>query len=384
MAKAGFVRDLAQTQATVTSACQRLCDDLKKRDCSPTRGPSFGRDRFMKIVSSVRFRNKARVVRDITPLVVPSPELLTIEGYHGMDQMREALGTEWIQYDAIYAPPPKPDLAIGISSTAFTEDEKEKLELSYESAYPNLFPENLYYPFLICQVMENSDMGIEEAERHSMYSASIAVQAVVRLYQNISAANEVDRKILAFSVVHNGYDVKIFGHFALVEEQKLTFFRHSLYATDLNTEERTKPYSIVRAIYDVFFPQHLARIKGALNRLPGPTFTPQLEPDEDFQESTGSLPSSQEQGKFKRPSLPSTSRMLQENERLRDEMSRMLRQHQEENVRLQEHFSSMLRKQGEQQMEESREQRASLERQLAHERARSAEIMTLLKEMIPK
>ena len=97
-----------------------------------------------------------------------------------------------------------------------------------------------------------------------MHGASIAVQAVVRLYQKISAADEVDQRILAFSVVHNTTAVRIFGHFARVEERKLTFFRRLLYTADfendLTSDKWAKPYSIIRAIYDVFFPQHLARI----------------------------------------------------------------------------------------------------------------------------
>lgn len=235
-----------------------------------------------------------------------------------------------------------------------------------------------------------------------MHSASIAVRAVVQLYQNISAANEVDRKILAFSVAHNDTTVNIFGHFATVEEQKLTFFRCRLYYGDLPADF-AKPYNIIRAIYDVFFPQHLARIRGALNRMRGralESFTSQL--DEDSQENAASQPSSQEQGKFKRPSLPSTDRIQQENDRLRDQISVVLREQQQER----EDFMKELRERREQmerqlaqQMEESRERRKQMERQLAQQReqmkrqlaqqmeeslAQQTEIITLLKERIAK
>ncbi|KAF2209205.1 hypothetical protein CERZMDRAFT_61562, partial [Cercospora zeae-maydis SCOH1-5] len=249
MEEAGLVMKVYQTQAAITSECQRLCDNLKNRDCTPPRGPSFERDRLLKMLDLVRFRNEARL---------------------GMDQMREAIDAEWTQCSTICGPRPKPDFVIGISSSAFAKDEKEKLRLSHTSACPNLFPENMYYPFLICEVT-GDDRPIQEAERQSMHSASIAVQAIVQLYKKISAADEVDRKILAFSVAHDYTTVKIFGHFARVEEQKLTFFRCHLYdanfATGFASNEWAKPYSIIRAIYDVFFPQHLARITGALNRL---------------------------------------------------------------------------------------------------------------------
>lgn len=392
MEKAGLVMKAYQTQAAITSACQRLCDDLKKRDYSPPRGPSFGRDRLLKMLDLVRFRNEARVFRDITPLVIPSPELLSIDGYPGMDQMSEAINAEWTQCNTISGPRPKPDFAIGISSTAFTADEMEKLMLSHTSACPNLFPENMYYPFLICEV-KGSGRAIQEAERQSMHSASIAVRAVVQLYQNISAANEVDRKILAFSVAHDNAQVKIFGHFATVEEQKLTFFRCRVYTADFDTDF-AKPYNIIRAIYDVFFPQHLARIKSALDRMRGRALessTSQLDLDEDSQEIAASQPSSQEQGKFKRPSLPSTDRIQEENDRLRDQISVLLREQQQER----EDFMKELRERREQmerqlarREEESRERREQMERQLAQQKeeslAQQTEIITLLKERIAK
>lgn len=226
-----------------------------------------------------------------------------------------------------------------------------------------------------------------------MHSASIAVRAVVQLYQNISAANEVDRKILAFSVAHNDTTVNIFGHFATVEEQKLTFFRCRLYYGDLPADF-AKPYNIIRAIYDVFFPQHLARIKGALDRMRGrelESFASQLDIDEDSQENAASQPSSQEQGKSKRPSLPSTDRIQQDNDRLRDEISALLREQHLQR----EDFMKQLREQSEQmerqlarREEESRERREQMERQLAQQKeeslAQQTEIITLLKERIAK
>lgn len=252
-----------------------------------------------------------------------------------------------------------------------------------------------------------------------MHSASIAVRAVVQLYQNISAANEVDRKILAFSVAHNNTQVKIFGHFATVEEQKLTFFRCRVYTADFDTDfasdEWAKPYNIIRAIYDVFFPQHLARIKGALDRMRGrelESFASQLDLDEDSQENAASQPSSQEQGKFKRPSLPSTERIQQENDRLRDQISVLLREQQ---LRREDHMKELrerreqMERQLAQQMEESREQDTMMERQMAQQTeqmkrqlaqqmeesrerktlmeeslAQQTEIITLLKESIAK
>lgn len=223
MEKAGLVMTQYSSPVAITSDCQRLFDDIKTRDCSSCvpHGPAFGKDRLLKMLQLAECCNEARLVRDIMPLVVPSPELLSIADYPGMGQMSEAMNAEWTQCNTICGPRPKPNFVVGISPSAFDDDEKGELRLNHTSASPNLFPEYMYFPFLVCEV-KDCNRPILEAERQSMHGASIAVQAIVQLYRKISAADEVDRKVLAFSVAHNQSEVKIFGHFAKVEEQDIT------------------------------------------------------------------------------------------------------------------------------------------------------------------
>jgi len=302
---AGLVMRTYESEVDITSDCRRLFEDMKNTDCWVPNGPAFRKDRLLKMLSLAQFCNEARVVRDIMPLVVPSPELLSIDGHPGMDQMREAMDEQWTQCNTICGPRPRPTFAVGISPSAFTDVEEEELMLNHTSACPNLFPENMYFPFLICQV-KDSYSPIQEAERQSMHSASIAVQAIIQLYRKISAADEVDRKILAFSVAHNNDDVKIYGHYAKVEGQNMTFFRCALYSACIFpyfvSDDWAKPYRIVRAIYELFFPQHLARIKDALARLRGralESFPSRSDLTQDSQRSAPSQPSSQETGTCK-------------------------------------------------------------------------------------
>ncbi|KAF2158944.1 hypothetical protein M409DRAFT_30574 [Zasmidium cellare ATCC 36951] len=222
---------------------------------------AYGQDRLAKVLRRVRFRNEARVVRDVTPIVVPSPELLHINGHAELDDVCKAMNAEWTQCDTLCGPRPKPDFVTGLSAAAFTKEEKEKLQMSHTSACPNLFLENMYFPFLIYEV-KGSDRLIEEAERQAMHSASIATRAVVELFRKISATAEVHKKILAFSVAHNHSIVMIFAHFATITDQRTSFFRRLLhlhrFAEDLESTAWTKSYQIIRAIYEHFVPQHLA------------------------------------------------------------------------------------------------------------------------------
>ena len=381
MQEAGLVMAEYQTQATITDECQRLCERMLEAEYPPPQGPLFQRDRLLKVLDGVQFRNEARVVRDITPIVVPSAELLLISDQSGLENITEAMNAEWIQCDTLCGPRPEPDFVAGISPSAFTSEEKEKLKMNHTSACPNLFPENMYYPFLICEV-KGSDRPIQEAERQAMHSASIAARAVIQLYRKISSAEQLNCKILAISVSHNNSAVKVFGHFAQIENEKITFFRHRIYAADFAADfasrDWAKAYKITRGIYAHFFPKHLERVASALPKLRQralESFTSLLGLDSGAEESsreiTPGATSSQESGPFKKPSRPSVSKLQQENDRLRDQLLNVLREQQAQSVQQKEEQreqKDLMERQLAQQKEEQREQKDMVEQQLAQQR----------------
>ena len=383
-----------QTQAIISDDCRLLCNSILEADYPPPQGPLFQRDKLLKVLDQVQFRNEARVVRDITPIVVPSAELLFINDQPGLEYITEAMNAEWVQCDTLCGPRPKPDFVAGISPSAFTREEKEKLKMNHTSACPNLFPENMYYPFLIYEV-KGSDRPIQEAERQAMHSASIAARAVIQLYRKISSAEQLNRKILTISVFHNNTAIKIFGHFAQIDEEHITFFRHRIYAADFAADFASRDWAkaskITRGIYDRFFPKYLERVASALPKLRQralESFTSELGLDsgaeDSSQEVTPSATSSQESGLFKKPSRPSTSKLQQENDRLRDQLLSVLREQQAQNTQQKEEqreqkemmerqLDQQTERQLAQQREEQREQKEMMERQLAQQKEEQRE-----------
>ena len=375
MQEAGLIMAEYQTQAVISDDSRRLCNSILEGDYPPPQGPLFQRDKLLKVLDQVQFRNEARVVRDITPIVVPSAELLFISDQPGLEYITEAMNAEWVQCDTLCGPRPKPDFVAGISPSAFTREEKEKLKMNHTSACPNLFPENMYFPFLICEV-KGSDRPIQEAERQAMHSASIAARAVIQLYRKISSAEQLNRQILTISVSHNNTTIKVFGHFAHIDNEHITFFRHRIYAADFAADfasrDWAKAYKITRGIYDQFFPKHLERVASALPKLRQralQSFTSQLGLDsgaeDSSQEATPSATSSQESGPFKKPSHPSKSKLQQENDRLRDQLLSVLREQQAQNA---------------QQKEEQQEQKDMMERQVAQQREQTERQLAQQKE----
>ncbi|KAK1808197.1 hypothetical protein LTR12_017447 [Friedmanniomyces endolithicus] len=395
---------MADRQGAISDQCRELCKRILVATAAVPVSSYCRKKQLHKVLERLRYRNEARVVRDVTPLVVPSAELLHIGGNTGLQHAVEALNAQWDGIATLCGPMPKPAFVAGISPSAFTPEEKYRLKLHHTATCPNYFPENMYYPFLICEV-KSSDKPIQEAERQAMHSASIAANAIIELYRKNSKASELNRKILTLSNSHNSSTVKFYGHFAEIQSDRVTFFRHRMYeknfAADLadavvadpedETSEWWRPYMITTGIYNHFFPQHLERIRTAVSELRDralESFTSQLGIESngaraDSQGLDSSVSSSQDPGQFKKPSHPSTVKLQRENEKLlelllqqQEQQKQQLAQQKEEQREQKEMMQRQLAQQKEEQREqkeEQREQKEMLQRQLSQQERQLAQ-----------
>ncbi|KXL45095.1 hypothetical protein M433DRAFT_134797 [Acidomyces richmondensis BFW] len=393
MEEAGLV--MADNPAGINEACRTLCEDLLRSEPSIIQSTFPEKERFAKVLDRVRYRNEARIVRDVTPVLVPSAELLHIDGFPGLEHATEAVDALWEGIATLCGPTPKPDLVIGISPSAFTNEEKENLKMHHTSHCPNRFPESMYFPFLVCEV-KCSDKSIREAERQAMHSASIAANAIIQLYKKVSRAHELNRKLLTISVAHDNSTVMVFGHFAYIMDDRVTFFRHRIYENNFgaslayaiaathDTDEWCRAYKVAMGIYEHLFPKHLSRIKSAVVQLHDQalnSFTSQLGVD-SFEEGTGSQDlgtnvSSQENAIFKKPSHPASIRLQQENDKLL-----LLLQQQQEQQKQQQEQQKQQQEQQKQQQEQQKRQMEMMERQIAQQKEEHKQQMTQLKDII--
>ena len=169
-----------------------------------------------------------------------------------------------------------------------------------------------------------------------MHIASVAANAIVELFRDpaVSRAGELHRKILVFSISHDHTTVRIHGHYARIEGDKITLHRHLIRSFDLrdqNSKEKWTTYHIVRKIYDYFAPIHLERIRDAIAQLPVDSsfgISPaslesshggDKETESDSQEMAEGAPSSKGTDRVKKPRLKPTAMLQQEIEWLRKE-----------------------------------------------------------------
>lgn len=215
---------------------------------------------------------------------------------------------EWTKCENLGGTTPKPDLAVGLSYSTFTDVEKAKLQNHTTFASPTKFTDALFFPFLVCEA-KCGRRNVNDADRQNVHSASIAVNAIVQLYRAVGndMAETLSGHILVFSVSHDNERVKIYGHFPLIRDGKVTFHRY--YVDDYTLDghygrDRDKGSNFTRAVYHTFYPKHVQRIQAALAMLDNPTTKSMLSDiSVDDSDSQQSRPSSQESAHLARPTL---------------------------------------------------------------------------------
>ena len=188
-----------QKKPNVTDECKKLCEELLNGNYKTPVDSFFEESCFESVMDAAYSWNEAQVRRHIMPLVVPSAAALNIHKIADLKGIIEEIDTQWVKCAAIQGPQPKPDFAAGLGSFAFTPREIEQLNSSHTSDCPTYVTDGMYFPFLVCEA-KSAERGIREAERQAMRSASIAVRAIIRLYERVSRQQELYRKILLFSM----------------------------------------------------------------------------------------------------------------------------------------------------------------------------------------
>ncbi|KAI9777639.1 MAG: hypothetical protein M1835_005190 [Candelina submexicana] len=313
-----------------------LCQEYLKGNRKTVKTSVFTAKEFAEVLIRVRELNEPRIVRDVTPWIVPSAEVLWFRNELKLDYIGDALSVEWTPCATMGGKKPKPDYIAALRSSAYTKEEIDKLENYAQPKRPFRFTPELSYPFLMCEGKPGT-VGLNEADRQNIHSASIAVQAIFALYDEAFGdtaphrVQELYGKILVFSVSHDNDKFVLYGHFAVAESDtsnNLRFYRHpiNVYSLTMNDgADLYKGYNFISNVYEKFGPIHRKRIKDAAARLPTPVRRTSLSfaasnmsvdesnPDQDSREVA-----SQGEGQMMPPpSIPNTAereriRMLEE------------------------------------------------------------------------
>jgi hypothetical protein len=233
----------------------------------------FCDDLFEETCEMVRNKNEARVVRDISPLIVPSAEILAIRGAKHLKILIESTNEGWSNSIPITPTRPQPDYAVGFRRTAFTEDQLKKLSpfvggLLEKSYFMATY--YMYLPFLTCEVKCGA-AALDIADRQNAHSMTMAVRGVVDLFRLVKREKELHREILAFSISHDDSSVRIYGHYPVINGKDTTYYRHPIDKFDFTArdgKEKWTAYKFTKNVYEIWMPIHLKRIYSVIDELP--------------------------------------------------------------------------------------------------------------------
>jgi len=102
----------------------------------------------------VRNKNEARVVRDISLLIVPPAEVLAIRGAKHLKILIESVNKGWNNSIPITKTRPQPDYSVAFRREAFTEDQLKRIELFVDELIETSFfiaTYSMYFPFFTCE-----------------------------------------------------------------------------------------------------------------------------------------------------------------------------------------------------------------------------------------
>jgi len=255
----------------ITDASKSLCRRHLESEQDVRKDSLFRDDLFERTCRKIQDRNEARVVQDISRLIVPSAETLATYGATHLDHLIEGVNEGWMGSIPVEGPKPQPDYSVGFRRSAFTDEQLKKLDPLIGSVFDTSFfvaTYRMYFPFLTCEVKCGA-AALDVADRQNAHSMTVAVRGVVELYRAVKREKELHREILAYSISHDHTSVRIYGHYLVIEGDKTTFYRHPIRKFDFTDgEEKWTAYKFTKNVYDIWMPLHFERICSAINNLP--------------------------------------------------------------------------------------------------------------------
>ncbi|KAH6982269.1 hypothetical protein BKA56DRAFT_585601 [Ilyonectria sp. MPI-CAGE-AT-0026] len=264
---------MRESKQGIADASKRLVEDLLAGEQQFPRDTIFDDGIFEEACLNLTDKSETRIIQDISRLLVPSAETLALRN-KSLKDLIESVNEGWDGSIPLLDVHPQPDYSVGFSYTAFTDAQLDKLSpfLGEPTDDMSFFlgTYEMHFPFLTCETT-GSTGDLHIADRRNAYSMTLAMRAVTKLFCAVKRGNEVDREILAFSVSHDACMVQIYGHYPVFNGEKVKYYRHPIYHYFITANEgkdRWTAYRIIKNIYELWMPGHLAKLCSAIDQLP--------------------------------------------------------------------------------------------------------------------
>ncbi|KAJ4307309.1 hypothetical protein N0V88_000692 [Collariella sp. IMI 366227] len=258
----------------ITDGSKQLIRGLLDDEQPVPQGTLFDDEIFVDACYNLENKNEARIIQEISRLIVPSAESLALRNKN-YKPLVESVNEGWNNSIPLTSTRPQPDYSVGFKRDAFTEDQLTKLSPfigDFITGDQSFFMATyyMYFPFLTCEVKCGA-AALDIADRQNAHSMTLAVRGIVELFRAVKREDEVNRKILAFSVSHDHRSVRIYGHYPVISGKDVKYYRHPIHEFSfaaLDGKEKWTAYRFTKKVYDTWMPAHFKNICSAIDQLP--------------------------------------------------------------------------------------------------------------------
>lgn len=252
--KSSFIR---KSKLNITNASKNLCRNLLDAKQTVSSNTLFRDDLFDETCESVRGRNEVMIIRDISPLICSSAQVLRIYDISHLEHLIESVNEDWNSAIPFYDARSQLDYSVKFDRFAFTNEQLEKLTLivdeitdSYTFYFMIIW--RMYFSFLTCEVKCGA-ATLDVADWQNAHSMTLAVRAVVQLFRLMKREKKLHREILAFSISHDHCTIRIYDHYSVIKEKETIFHRHlirNFAFIEQDEKEKWTIYKFTKNVYD--------------------------------------------------------------------------------------------------------------------------------------
>ena len=261
-----------KSEQGISDASKTLCRNLLERKYVTPENTIFGDNVFDKACRKVQDKNEARILQDITRLLVPSAETLATLGDERLAILAESVNEGWNNCISVSNPRPQPDYAAAFGRSAFSDDQLNKLRPSLgDPGYLSMFMATYYmhFPFLTCEV-KCGTTGLDIADRQNGHSMAVAVRGILELFRLGKKESDLHGEILTFSISHDHRTVRLYGYYPVMDGNKTEIYRHPIHTFDftaLDGKEKWTTYNFTVGVY-IYSLSLIERIRSIIDDLP--------------------------------------------------------------------------------------------------------------------
>jgi len=265
---------MKESKEGISDASKLLCQKLLDGEQDVPKESVFDDAVFRNACQNLQGKNEARVIQDVSRLIVPSAETLALRA-ESLECLVESVNEGWNNSIPLTGTRPQPDYSVGFRREAFTQDQLDKISPilgDWVSGDQSFFMATYYmlFPFLSNEV-KCGLQALDVADRQNAHSMTLAARAVVELFRLVERESELNRELLAFSISHDHRSVRIYGVYPVINGKETEYYRHPIHTFDFTTldgKEKWTAYRFTKNVYDVWMPKQFERICSAIDQLP--------------------------------------------------------------------------------------------------------------------